>query len=114
MLEWAHTNDCPWSFHTTLHAACNDHVNILKWARQQHPPCPWWSLDELDDDEECWLSADAKPSTLLWLAQQCAPLPDEAQAIVRSCADRLTHAYIALTALLPAEVTLYILTLSLK
>ena len=56
----------------------------------------------------------AKPSTLLWLAQQGAPLPDEAHAIACSSANWLTHAYIALRALLPADILLYILTLSMK
>ena len=107
--EWAHENNCPWSGFTTLAAAFNNHLDILKWARQQQPPCPWWSLDELLYDP-----TDAKPSTLLWLAQQGAPLPDEAYAIACSTADALTHAYIALRALLPAEVVHHIVTLSME
>ena len=112
VLQWARENNCPcpWSGYTTLLAALNNHLDILRWAQQQQPPCPWWSPD-------CHLSIDlidAKPSTLLWLAQQGAPLPEEAHAIACSTADRLTHAYIALRALLPGEVVLYILTLSMK
>ena len=53
-----------------------------------------------------------KPSILLWLAQQGAPLPDEAHAIACSSADWLTHAYITLTALLPSEMLMHIMTLS--
>ncbi len=113
VLQWAHENNCPWSGSTTLAAAWNDHLDILKWARQQQPPCPWWSLDELHCKGEDDLS-DAKPSTLLWLAQQGASLPDDAHAIACSSADWLTHAYIALRALLPADILLYILTLCLE
>ena len=113
MLEWARKNNCPWSGDTTLYAALNNHLVILRWARQQQPSCPWWSLNELAD----WVKAEfthAKPSTLLWLAQQGAPLPDEAHAIACSFADRLTHAYMALQASLPAGVLTYILTLSIE
>ena len=113
MLQWARGNNCPWSDFTTLQAAIDNHLDILKWARQQQPCCPWWSLDELDDEEEYDL-IDAEPSTLLWLAQQGAPLPDEAHATACSSADRLTHAYLALRALLPAEVLMYVLKLSLE
>ena len=105
-------NDCPWSGYTTLNAACYDHLDILKWARQQQPPCPWWNLDELEGEDLKMIAAN--PSTLLWLAQQGAPLPEEAHAIACSSANWLTHAYIALRALLPAELLLYILTLSVE
>ena len=107
------TTTCPWSGSTTLHAALDNHLDILAWARQQQPSCPWWSLDEQGDDEQFAL-IDAQPSTLLWLAQQGAPLPEEAHVIVCSSAERLTHAYIALRALLPAELFMYILTMSLS
>ena len=114
MLQWAHENNCPWSESTTLEAALRNHLDILKWARQQQPSCPWWSLDELHDEENVELLNEAEPSTLLWLAQQGAPLPEGAHAIACSTADRLTHAYIALRALLPAELLLYTLTLSME
>ena len=113
MLQWAHEYKCPWCGVTTLAAAFNNHLDVLNWARQQQPPCPWWSLDELENRDECKLIS-AEPSTLLWLAQQDAPLPAGAHAIACSTADRLTHAYIALRALLPVEILLYILTLSLE
>ena len=119
VLQWARSNNCPWRCATTVFAAFQDHLDILKWARQQQPPCPWWSLDDLylepwfPDLEKEFLS-DAKDSTLLWLAQHGAFLQDEARTIACSCADRLTHAYIALRALLPAEIVDHILTLSLK
>ena len=119
MLEWARENNCPWSGSTTLHAALNNHLEILKWARQQQSSCPWWNfhvfdcVDDADDDYEHWLNI-AKPSTLLWLAQQGAPLPDEAHAIACSSAVRLTHAYIPLRALLPAELVYHILALCLE
>ena len=115
MLKWALENNCPWSGSTTLLAAWNNRLNVLKWARQQQTPCPWWSLDELEDEDLCIDDLDLiKPSTLLWLAQQGAPLPDAAHAVACRSADRLTHAYIALRAQLPAELLLHILTLSLK
>ena len=113
VLQWAYKNNCPWSGSTILEAALRNHLHILKWARQQQPSCPWWSLDELLREDENGLM-DAKPSTLLWLAQQGAPLPDEAHAIACSSADWLTHAYLALQALLPAEVLTYIVTLSIE
>ena len=113
VLEWACQSGCPWSGLTILRAAASNKLDILKWAQQQQPCCPWWSLDELDNEEECDL-IDAEPSTLLWLAQQGAPLPDEAHATACSSADRLTHAYLALRALLPAEVLMYVLKLSLE
>ena len=113
VLQWAHENNCPWSSLTILTAAFENDLSILKWARQQHPPCPWWKLDELKKYDIDNLIA-ATPSTLLWLAQQGAPLPKEANAIVCSSVDWLTHAFIALRALLPAEVLVYILTLSLE
>ena len=112
MLKWAHKNNCPWSSCTTFVAASNNHLDVLKWARQQQPPCPWWSLDELGDENIFLITA--KPSTLLWLAQQGATLPDEAYDIACSSANWLTHVYIALRALLPAEILMYILTLSLE
>ena len=113
VLQWAHENNCPWSGSTTFAAALNNHLDILKWARQQQPSCPWWSLDEVSYGEVDEL-IDAKPSTLLWLAQQGAPLPDEAYAIACSSADWLTHAHIALRALLPADVLNNSLTLSME
>ena len=113
MLKWAHKNNCPWSGFTILHAAFQNHLDILKWARQQQISCPWWSLDELGYLDIVDLIA-AKPSTLLWLAQQGAPLPDEAYAIACSSAKWLTHAHIALRVLLPADVLNHILTLSIK
>ena len=91
----------------------NNHLDILQWARQQQPPCPWWSLDELLKEEKADLT-NAKHSTLLWLAQQGAPLPHEGYAIACSSADRLMHACMALQALLPAGVLNHILTLSLE
>ena len=80
VLQWAHENNCPWDESTTIEAALNNHLDILKWARPQQPPCPWWMLDEVFYVDITGLIA-AKPSTLLWLAQQGAPLPAEADAI---------------------------------
>ena len=113
LLQWAHENNCPWSGSTTLYAAVSDRLHILKWARQQHPSCPWWSIGELEDDDIDNLIS-AKDSTLLWLAQQGAPLPDEAYAIACNSANWLTYAYLALRALLPAENVLHMLTLSME
>ena len=112
VLQWAHENNCPCSASTTLCAATGSQLDILKWLRQQQPSCPWWRVDELDDEAK-YLLSDAKPSTLLWLLQQGAPLPDEAHAIACSTADRLTHAYMTLRVLLPADIVNHILTLSL-
>ena len=110
VLQWAYKNNCPWSGSTTFAAAQKNHLDILKWAWQQQPSCPWWSPDELD--EYCF--DNTTPSTLLWLAQQGAPLPDGAHAIACSTADRLTHACIALRALLPADILNHILTLAVE
>ena len=115
VLEWARKNNCPWSGSTLLHAALSNHIDILKWARQQDPSCPWWSLDNnLHFYKNAADFTRAKHSTLLWLAQQGVPLPDEAQAIACSSANWLTHAYIALRALLPDEVVLCILTSAME
>ena len=56
----------------------------------------------------------AKDSTLVWLAQQGAPLPDDAYAFACSSANWLTHTYITLKALLPVKIVMYILNLSLE
>ena len=113
MLRWARENNCPWSSCTTLHAAMHSHLEVLEWARQQQTPIPWWSLKQLPPSERRQL-IQAKPRTLLWLAQQGAPLPDEAYAIACSSANRLTYAYIALRPLLPADILNHVLALSLE
>ena len=113
MLKWLHKNNCPWSGSTTLNAALNNDLDTLKWAQQQQPSCPLWSPGKLHSNDRSGLII-AKPSTLLWLAQQGAPLPEEAHAIAHSSADWLTHAYIALRALLPAEILIHVLTLSME
>ena len=113
VLQWARKNGCSWDEHTTLFAAWNNHLNVLKWARQQQPSCPWWSHDERELGDCSRKLVDAKPSTLLWLAQQGAPLPDDAYVIACSSANWLTHTFIALRALLPAELLMDIMTLSL-
>ena len=84
-------------FHVLL-GSFNNHLDVLKWARQQQPPCPWWSLDELEWDQDVEDLIDAKPSTLLWLAQQGAPLPDEAYAIACSSADACIYCLESLAA----------------
>ena len=110
MLQWAHKNNCPWSDSGIFEAAFNNHLYVLEWARQQQPPVPWWSHDVPYIDDLTF----ADDRTLLWLAQQGAPLPDEAYDIACNSANWLTHAYIAFRALLPAEVVLYILTISME
>lgn len=50
----------------------------------------------------------------MWLAQQGAPLPDDAYAFACSSANWLTHTYITLKALLPVKIVMYILNLSLE
>ena len=116
VLQWAREHNCPWSAYTSLHAAIHDHLDTVRWAWQQQPSCPWWSLDELSYDEASHgrRLSDVKPRTLLWLAQQGAPLSDQAYAIACSSADWLTHAYMALQALLPADVLNHNLTLSIE
>merc|ERR1711907_284901 len=47
VLKWARSQDppCPWNKWTCEGAAKGGHLDVLKWARSQDPPCPW-SRDE--------------------------------------------------------------------
>ena len=39
MLQWAHSNGCPWDAQTTVCAAKGGHLTCLKYARTNG--CPW-------------------------------------------------------------------------
>jgi len=43
MLKWARAQDppCPWDVTTSRNAARYGHVEVLVWARVQDPPCAW-------------------------------------------------------------------------
>ena len=41
VLQYLRANKCPWDHDTCDLAAMNGHVEVLKWARAQVPPCPW-------------------------------------------------------------------------
>ena len=42
VLKWLRDQDppCPWDWETCAWAAEGGHLDVLKWARSQDPPCP--------------------------------------------------------------------------
>ena len=47
VLKWLRDQDppCPWDKDTCAYAAKGGHLDVLKWARSQDPPCPWSRSD---------------------------------------------------------------------
>ena len=41
ILKWLRQHGCPLDFLTISHAIGSGHLELLKWAHQQQPPCPW-------------------------------------------------------------------------
>ena len=48
VLKWARENGCPWNDWTCLYAAQNGHLEVLKWVRENG--CPW-------DEDTCAYAA---------------------------------------------------------
>jgi hypothetical protein len=71
MLKWARSQDppCPWDEETCSRAAENGHLDVLKWARSQDPPCPW-------DASTCSRAAEnGHLDVLQWARSQDPPCP---------------------------------------
>ena len=71
---WAREHDCPWDEFTCAFAAERGHLDVLMWARAQHPPCPW-------DVYTCMCAAQSAPLEVLrWAMEHGAPVhPSHAQ-----------------------------------
>jgi len=43
VLKWLRDQSppCPWDWWTCRKAAAGGHLEVLKWLRNQDPPCPW-------------------------------------------------------------------------
>ena len=52
VLKWARAQNppCDWNADVCRYAAKKGHLDVLKWARAQNPPCP--EYDDDDNDEE--------------------------------------------------------------
>ena len=111
-LEWLRQNSCSWDYRTNAKAAVNGHLEVLKWARQQQPPCPFWFHEHI----RLFLGCNIRPSVLVFLRQQHAPLSASHLAQARAAATKLTHAVLLLRALpdqIPHEIVMNIVSLAL-
>ena len=71
LLKFARENNppCPWSESTCEYAAEEGHLNILEWVRSQDPPCPW-------NVNTCAKAAEGGHLNILqWLRSQDPPCP---------------------------------------
>ena len=101
MLKWLRRHGCPWDCWTHYSAAYWDHLEILKWARQQCPPCPWWS--QSCTAYHALIGHPLRPSMLVFLQQQQAPLSAGHLAQARAAATEMTYAVLSLRAALPEK-----------
>jgi len=79
VLKWARnqTPPCPWDADTCTGAALNGHLDVLKWARSQSPPCPW-------DAITCTFAAKkGHVEVLRWLRAQVPPCPWRARLCLK-------------------------------
>ena len=70
-LKWARDQDppCPWNEDTCPYAAYGGHMEVLKWARSEDPPVPW-------DGRTCKAAVDGgNLDVLKWLRAQNPPCP---------------------------------------
>ena len=70
-LKWARDQDppCPWNEDTCPYAAYGGHLEVLKWARSEDPPVPW-------DGRTCKAAVDGgNLDVLKWLRAQNPPCP---------------------------------------
>jgi hypothetical protein len=75
LLKFARENNppCPWNELTCAYAAKNGHLNILQWVRSQDPPCPW-------SKETCIYAAEnGHLDVLKWVRNQVPPCPWNSQ-----------------------------------
>ena len=81
----------------TLGAANYNHFEVLRWARQQQPPCP------LSSNQECQalFLYRFSPCMLVYLLQQRAHLTARHLAEARDAASEMVYAVLLLRAALP-------------
>ena len=84
-------------------------LQVLRWARQQQPPCPWWSLALLPITSPIYGCIEPQLHVMtdrmwMFLAHNNAPLP--AAFVVRAddAEKRLTADSLALRRVLPTAV----------
>ena len=73
VLKWAREQNppCPWDAWGCGDAAQCGHLAVLKWMREQTPPCPW--------DAWTWNAAlGGQLEVLQWLREQGCPWDEEA------------------------------------
>ena len=53
VLKWARAQNppCDWDARVCRNAAKYGHLDVLKWARAQNPPCPEYDDDNVDEDD---------------------------------------------------------------
>ena len=99
------------------HGSLHNHLELLRWARQQQPPCPLWSRSK----RQSWIyqlfqDTPLRPCMLVYLLQQRAHLPARKRAQARVAATEMTHAVLSLRAALPDktphEIVLSIVSLA--
>jgi hypothetical protein len=61
IIQWAHSNGCPWDDRTCSAAARYGHLNILQWVRENG--CPW-------DKWTCFAAAEAGHLNILQWARE--------------------------------------------
>ena len=139
MLQWWQQRGCPWA--TCSAAACSNHLqvsssssptwftitdvygfellHVLRWARQQQPPCPWWSLPTLSITLPIYGRIEPQLHVMtdhmwMFLAHNKAPLPAEFAVRADDAEKRLTTASLVLKKFLPAAVPTDVLQNILK
>ena len=71
VLKWLRDQSppCLWNEWTCMKAAEGGHLEVLKWLRKQDPPCPW-------DEMTCSYAAKGGHLDVLkWLRKQSPPCP---------------------------------------
>ena len=91
---------------------------MLRWARQQQPPCPWWSLPSLSTQLPIYGGIEPQLHVMtdrmwMFLAHNNAPLPAAYAIIAEDAEGRLTTASLVLKAALPAAVPAEVLEMIL-
>ena len=88
-------------------------TEVLEWACQQQPPCPWWN--RLQSCSLC-VVPQMSPRMFVYVAQQQSPLPAGLQARAVVSATEMTYALLSLRAALPErtphEIVLTIVNLA--
>jgi len=71
MLKWAREQDppCFWDWKTCAAAAEGGQLEVLRWAREQTPPCPW-------SEATCASASELGHFEVLkWAREQTPPCP---------------------------------------